>query len=298
MFIEIALGLHWLALIHFAGNAFLRTYQLLVSPSVLNYLVHHQYFHYQQPKQRPVSRLQASLHILAVKEWNLDGMMFRYLWRPFKWLGKQFNFLKNHVLAGILLIAGAGMLILRYAYPDAMTATGGILPLALMGAALGCVLFAFSFRGGADKAWLRLLMAHVLIMAAVLFNTAHIEPVEIILYGSGIVPAFLLGYFCLRKIRAIDGNISLSQFHGYVYEQPGTGFLFLLSAIGMLGFPVTAAFVGIDVLFTYIAPSQYGLITLIALCFIFIELAAIRIYCRVFLGPHKKNNHPVAFRSS
>ena len=36
MFIEIALGFHWLVLIHFAGNAFLRTYQLLVSPSVLN----------------------------------------------------------------------------------------------------------------------------------------------------------------------------------------------------------------------------------------------------------------------
>ncbi|HLG40792.1 MAG TPA: proton-conducting transporter membrane subunit, partial [Chitinophagaceae bacterium] len=50
MFIEIALGFHWLVLIHFAGNAFLRTYQLLVSPSVLNYLVHHQYFHYHPPK--------------------------------------------------------------------------------------------------------------------------------------------------------------------------------------------------------------------------------------------------------
>ena len=34
IFIEVALGLHILALIHFAGNAFLRTYQLQVSPSV------------------------------------------------------------------------------------------------------------------------------------------------------------------------------------------------------------------------------------------------------------------------
>ena len=51
MFIEVALGFHWLVLIHFAGNAFLRTYQLLVSPSVLNYLVHHQYFHYHPPQE-------------------------------------------------------------------------------------------------------------------------------------------------------------------------------------------------------------------------------------------------------
>ena len=39
IFIEVALGWHVLALVHFTGNAFLRTYQLLVSPSVLNYPV-------------------------------------------------------------------------------------------------------------------------------------------------------------------------------------------------------------------------------------------------------------------
>ena len=44
MFIEVALGWHVLALIHFAGNAFLRTYQLLVSPSVLNYSIHDMMF--------------------------------------------------------------------------------------------------------------------------------------------------------------------------------------------------------------------------------------------------------------
>ncbi|HKO80159.1 MAG TPA: proton-conducting transporter membrane subunit, partial [Chitinophagaceae bacterium] len=59
IFIEVALGLHILALIHFAGNAFLRTYQLLVSPSVLNYLVHHQYFHYHPPQEKSVSKLRA-----------------------------------------------------------------------------------------------------------------------------------------------------------------------------------------------------------------------------------------------
>ena len=44
IFIEIALGYHQLALVHFMGNAFFRTYQILVSPSVLNYLIHNQFF--------------------------------------------------------------------------------------------------------------------------------------------------------------------------------------------------------------------------------------------------------------
>jgi NADH-quinone oxidoreductase subunit L len=298
MFIEVALGFHWLVLLHFAGNAFLRTYQLLVSPSVLNYLVHHQYFHYLPPQQKPVSRFKASLHILSVKEWNLDGILFGYIWSPFKWLGKQFHFLKSGILAGILLTAGCCLLILRYAYPGTLPAANGVWPVVLAALAFVVILFAFAFRGPAVKAWLYLLTAHVFIMSAVLFNTTHAAPVEIIFYGSGVVPAFLLGYYCLRKIKAVDGDISLNQFHGYVYEQPATGFLFLLSAVGMLGFPVTAAFIGIDVLFTHIQSGQWGLIILTALSFLFIELAAIRIYCRIFLGPGKKLNHPVAFKSS
>ncbi|HRG38832.1 MAG TPA: hypothetical protein PK289_09895, partial [Bacteroidia bacterium] len=106
------------------------------------------------------------------------------------------------------------------------------------------------------------------------------------------------GFYCLKKIKAIDNDISLNQFHGYVYEQNTTGFLFLVSAMGILGFPLTAAFIGIDVLFTYVRSSQAVLIILMALCFIFIELSAFRILLRIFLGPHKKLNHPVAFRSS
>jgi hypothetical protein len=52
IFIEVALGFHTLALIHFTGNAFLRTYQLLVSPSVLSYLVHNQFYNFDPAKNK------------------------------------------------------------------------------------------------------------------------------------------------------------------------------------------------------------------------------------------------------
>ena len=108
----------------------------------------------------------------------------------------------------------------------------------------------------------------------------------------------MLGYYCLNKIKKIDNDISLNQFHGYVYEENTTGFLFLVAAMGMLGFPLTAAFIGIDVFFTYVHSNQMVLIILMALCLVFIELSAFRILLRIFLGPHKKLYHPVAFRSS
>jgi len=298
MFIEVAIGWHWLVLLHFAGNAFLRTYQLLVSPSVLNYLVHHQYFHYLAPVQKPVSKIKASLYMLGIKEWNLDSAMFAYLWSPFKWLGKQVQFLQSSVFIAVLFVAGLGFLTLGCFSPELIPSMDGALPIILMSIALAVILFAFTFRQSALKAWTYLLTAHLFIIAAVLFNAPHINAIEIIFYTSGIVPAFLLGYYCLQKIKAIDNDISLNQFHGYVYEQETTGLLFLFAAIGMLGFPVTAAFIGIDVLFTYVHHNQAVLITLLGLCLIFIELSAFRVLLRIFMGPHKKLNHPVAFRSS
>ena len=167
-----------------------------------------------------------------------------------------------------------------------------------MGIALAVILFAFTFRESAMKAWMYLLIAHVFIMASVIFNAPHINPIEIFFYASGVLPAFLLGYYCLQKIKAIDNDISLNQYHGYVYEQETTGLLFLFAAIGMVGFPITAAFIGIDVLFTYVHTGQALLIILMALCLLFIELSAFRILLRIFMGPHKKLNHPVAFRST
>jgi NADH-quinone oxidoreductase subunit L len=298
MFIEIALGFHWLVLVHFAGNAFLRTYQLLVSPSVLNYLVHHQFFHYVKPTQKVVSKIKASFYMLGIKEWNLDTIMFKYLWSPFKWIGKQLQFLQTTIFIAILAVSGVALLILGYTSKESIPSMNGALPIILMSIALMVILFAFSFRQSAIKAWIYLLTAHLFIIAAVIFNAPHINLIEIIFYASGVVVAFLLGYYCLQKIKAIDNDISLNQFHGYVYEQNTTGFLFLIAAMGMLGFPLTAAFIGIDVLFTYVHSNQIALIILMALCFIFIELSAFRILLRIFFGPHKKLNHPVAFRSS
>jgi NADH:ubiquinone oxidoreductase subunit 5 (subunit L)/multisubunit Na+/H+ antiporter MnhA subunit len=298
MFIEIALGFHWLVLIHFAGNAFLRTYQLLVSPSVLNYLVHHQFFHYVKPTQKIVSKIKASIYMLGIKEWNLDTIMFKYLWSPFKWIGKKLQFLQSNIFIAILTLVGVALLILGYTSQDSIPSFDGALPIILMSIALMVILFAFSFRKSAIKAWIYLITAHLFIMAAVLFNAPHINLIEIVFYASGVLLAFILGYYCLQKIKAIDNDISLNQFHGYVYEQNTTGFLFLVSAMGMLGFPLTAAFIGIDVLFTYVHSNQIALIILMALCFIFIELSAFRILLRIFFGPHKKLNHPVAFRSS
>jgi len=298
IFIEIALGWHVLALIHFTGNAFLRTYQLLVSPSVLNYLIHHQYFHYHPPQEKSISKMHAAVYMLGIKEWNLDSIMYKYLWHPFKGIGTKIQFLQSQVAAIITTLTGIVALTISIIRPEFMLPGHPTISVISLAIAFAIILFTFSYRGSALKAWAYLLLAHVFIIAGISNNTVHINTIEIIFYASGIGLAFILGFYCLKRTEAIDNDIVLNNFHGYVYEEKITALLFLVAAIGMLGFPITAAFIGIDVLFTYVGDSQAVLIGLLALCLLFIELAAIRIFLRIFLGQHKKLHHPVAFRSS
>ena len=298
MFIEIALGFHWLVLIHFAGNAFLRTYQLLVSPSVLNYLVHHQYFHYHPPQNKVVGKLKAAIYILAVKEWNLDTFMFKYVWSPFKWIGRQLKALGSALATVLFLILGLTSVFFSHSSLDFFNENSYVLAVCLLSIALLLLLFAFSSRGPALNAWFYIFLAQTFIFSGALINASDVHQGEVIFYASGITVSFLLGLYCLYKTRAVDDDIMLDKHHGYVYENKVTAVLFLLAAIGLLGFPITAAFIGIDVFFTYIESGQAVLITLLALCLIFVELAAIRIFLRIYMGPHKKLYHPVAFRSS
>ena len=165
-------------------------------------------------------------------------------------------------------------------------------------AALLIILCSFSSRKSSRVAWGNLWIAHVFIICAIVKNTGVLNWQQVAMYASGVTVASIVGSICLYKIKKIDSDISLNNYHGYVYEQKNTAFIFLLSALGLLGFPITAAFIGIDVFFTHIGANQYALIALLALSFLFIELAAIRIYLRIFLGLHKKLDHPVAFRSS
>ena len=95
IFIELSLGLEILALIHFAGNAFLRTYQLLVSPSTVSYLIREQFYNF---VPRPTSiedsfskKLKYSFYIISLKEFNLDTLIY-WMWRPLKIMGRSLNF--------------------------------------------------------------------------------------------------------------------------------------------------------------------------------------------------------------
>jgi len=107
MFIEVSLGWYSLAIVHFVGNALLRSHQLLISPSILSYKIHHQFFHFIQPKKQGSSsfwqKIKLSIYILSIKEFNLDGFMYRSLWNPLKKIGNLFNFMTFKMTLGMII---------------------------------------------------------------------------------------------------------------------------------------------------------------------------------------------------
>jgi len=298
IFIEIALGWENVALVHIVGNAFLRTYQLLISPSIVSYKIREQQYELQEAvlQKSAFDRWVDRYYMLSLKEWNLDNALFKWLWNPLKKIGrgwKVLNFSYIFWLMAFILLFG---LILR-AY-EALLPTEVKQRLPFFFALWGFLMAvkAFTERDSVRKSLTLVMLNHASISLALSFN-AHFDNAHHIWYLSGILLAWALGYWLLTRMRKTEW-ISLDNFYGHIYEYPKTGFVFLLVCLGLSGFPITPSFVGEDLIFSHIELNQFGLAFFTAFSLVINGLATMRIYARVFLGPHVKNYHQIAKRSS
>ncbi|CAG5004017.1 NAD(P)H-quinone oxidoreductase subunit 2, chloroplastic [Dyadobacter sp. CECT 9275] len=301
IFMEIALGLQNLALFHFAGNAFLRTYQLLASPSVVSYLIREQFYSF-SPKAATIEtsfpkRLRHTLYILCLKEWNLDSFQFRYFWNPLKTAGKKLRFLTFKRVIIIFIPVCLAVLFWTYNQAAIPPQIKAYLPVTFSFIGLLMVLKSFTERLSSRISWLLVIINHFWVALSVLVNeNVGFEPMY--LYLSGVVVSGILGYLCLNRLYTLERDISLDQFHGHSYKHPKMALVFLLCCLGLSGFPITPTFIGEALLFSYIREDQIVLASLTALSLITDGLAILRIYARVFLGPPVKSLDGMAYRSS
>ncbi len=301
IFIEVALGLETLALFHFVGNAFLRTYQLLVSPSVVSYMIREQFYSF-VPKNKTIEdslpkRIEYSLYMLSLKEFNLEKVMNSLLWKPLKFIGKAFDFLNLKSIT-ILFVPMFLIGILLYEFKELFTSNiTENLPEFFAFIGLICVFKSFSERKSPFLAWVLIVMNHFWIALAILFND-KIDYIEVSVYLIGVVIAGLVGYIALLQLKRMEENISLNQYLGHVYEHPKFAFFFLMAVLGVTGFPITTTFVGEDLLFSHIESNQVVLAFFIAISFVVSGIAGVRIYTRLFLGPHIKTYHELPYKSS
>lgn len=301
IFIEVAAGFETLALFHIAGNAFLRTYQLLVSPSVVAYLIREQFYNF-VPRKHTIEdslpkRLEYSFYLLCLKEWNLDSLMYQYLWNPLKAVGRKLNFLTVGSALTIFFIlypTGLALLLMEEVIPPHIHF---MLPVIFAFIGVVMVFKSFSERWDVKLSWTLVLMNHFWIALAVSFNE-HYDFNETILYLSGITVCGIVGFICVMKIQNRESDISLDRFHGHVQKHPVVGFIFLLACLGISGFPITPTFIGEDLIFSHIHEDQLLLAFFVSLSLIVDALSVMRIYARLFMGPHMQAKDGVAFRSS
>jgi NADH:ubiquinone oxidoreductase subunit 5 (subunit L)/multisubunit Na+/H+ antiporter MnhA subunit len=301
IFIEIALGLETIALVHVAGNAFLRTYQLLVSPSVVAYKIREQFYNY-VPRIKNIEdtlpkRFEYSLYILSLKEWNLDSLMYKYMWNPLKRLGGRWSFLtfKNvYIFFALTFLTGLFFAI----NPSFVSAKWKhYFPLIFGFIGLLMVIKAFTERASVRLSWSLILTNHLGIALAISFNE-HFDVSHHVWYLSGVLISGIVGYICIQRMRKLENWVSLDKFYGHSYEHPRIALIFLIACLGVAGFPITPTFIGEDLIFSHIHQDQILLAFFVSLSLIINGLAAIRIYARIFLGPHVKTYHGVAKRSS
>ncbi|MCZ2356191.1 MAG: hypothetical protein LC115_05795 [Bacteroidia bacterium] len=285
MFIEVALGWHTLALLHFAGNAFLRTYQLLVSPSVVSYLIQEQIYHFVPGSGTQTGKIRDTLYLLSLKEWNMDYFMTNRVFRFLKRRGKLLSFLtpKNVLYYFFpIYVTGFGL----YFFQDILS------PLILeflppVFALLGLVMVLRSFAENEHPrlAWFLILFNHISLALAVSFNK-QIDFHETVIFFSGVVPAGIIGLICLNKLKKAEPeSFDLEGYSGHIVKHQTLAFVFLLAALGLIGFPITPTFIGEDLLISHIYEHQFVLGMLVALSFVVSGISLIRIYARLFLGP-------------
>lgn len=301
IFIEIALGYHALALIHFAGNAFLRTYQLLVSPSVVSYMIREQFYnfvprHYVN-RNSIFKRIEYSIYLLCLKEFHLDNFVFSFFWNPLKWCGRKLNVFSGKNIVVFFVVTFSFGLICVFNQEFIPKEIYKYLPVFFSLLGLLMLLKSFSERKDFLLSWGLVIVMHLYRSLAISLN-GDINTNEIILYLSGVIISGVLGYACLNELKSHEQEITLSRFQGHSYEHPKFAFIFLLACLGLMAFPMTPTFIGVELILTHIHEDQVSLIIFTALSYVMSGLSLIRIYARIFLGPHVKTYHATPYRSS
>ncbi len=301
MFIELAAGLHWLVLVHFVSNAALRTYQLLISPSAVSYLVHDQFFYFVPPahkiKNTLLGKLRATAYVLGIKEWNMNTFMSHYLWAPFKSAGRLVAFLDKKrfqavVLALFLAAAGvASFMSLSDSAALAVSTVAGVVALLLYARA-------FTTKASATLCWNLIMLGH-LFGALFLGLASGGSWKHVAMYGAGVVLAFALGHLCLWYVRVRGGeSLTLRDYNGVIHPFRKVGHLFFVVCLLFMAFPISPSFLAQDILLSGIATGHAVQIALFVVAYLIMGVSVMRLYIKVFFGSHRSNHHEIAYRSS
>lgn len=281
MYLELALGLSQLVMVHLVCHALYRCFQLLVSPSIVansqglsNKLI------VQRLRQRrswaealPLS-WQRTLYTLAMTDFSMD-----LSWRGFRFLGWRGI---HRRLLGVLQNRGVvwGAFLLPFA------CAFGPIPISPASLALvlgGCGVF-FALKAALQtRAPLRMIGFHtlalVLCAVAVFVHRIPGSPSPEA-YFLPLSPFVVLAFVIAYRFRRFD----LSAYQAQGTEFRGSARVFLLCFFVLSGMPVTPAFVGEDMLLEDLLQLSVPLTVLVSTVLMLAGPVYVIVYTRLFMG--------------
>lgn len=299
MFIEIAAGLYWLALIHFVCNALLRMYQLLISPSVVGYLVHDQFFRFVLPTQKIkntfTGRVRATLYVLGIKEWNMNTAMNQFIWRPLKFIGRMCAFLDAAKVQLFALFVFTGALLTTLLTDVFATVQYPAYVVAIVGVVL--YIRAYTTKNTAQVCW-NLIMLGNLFSMLFLVLASNASWGYALLYLAGVAVAFIAGHMCLHYLGKKGQSTSLRSYQGSIFAFKKLGHVFFIVCLLFIAFPISPSFLAQEALIGYIPVDHALQIALFCAAYVLVGISAMRLYTKIFFGPHKTGHHEIAYKSS
>lgn len=295
MFMELALGLETLVLFHFLGNAFLRCYQLLVSPSIVAHLLRVEgaadmgldIRNHAVARSLPATLrdtlpdvLQNTLQVLSLQEFNLETWVRALLWDPLSRMGAAViavNFWhKLFITVAVFGVSWLGV-------------AGGVFQTEhlMIPAALGMTLASLSAYGqrhNVYRVWNSVGLSGLLAGASTLFVSEEARG-DVELFLAGILPAWLLGLWVLSLMLKQEGYAQTPfAYRAMAERKPVLSLLLFLSFLGLVSFPITPAFIGEDLLLYHLSGHHAWAVPLIALSFVLNGIATAKVFQRLCLG--------------
>ena len=118
------------------------------------------------------------------------------------------------------------------------------------------------------------------------------------MYGAGVALAYVVGHVCLWYLQAKGESAVLSDYHGVVYAFKKLGHIFFIMCLLFMAFPISPSFLAQDILLSYIPGNHVFQIVLFCVAYLIAGVSVMRLYTKVFFGPHRMSHHEIAYKSS
>lgn len=305
MLVELSMGLSTIALFHMVGNAFLRCFQLLVSPSILTTHLHMQsavrtfgglsrfsLVSYIPKKWMP------ALYVFAINDGFFEVALKKIFVNPTMWMARLCN---NLVYAEVPRFFKSMIMPSKNDMPAQSGTTFRSFTPTVFALSFG-VLLDLVFRSYEVVHLFSMIVALLLAMASLGEQKHAIRALALAVFGNlfaflsvtsskggllyliGLLTSALVAFEALRYIgkrREID---DLTNFSGLYQQFPLAGTMLLLGSLGIVSFPISSTFYGEDVLLSLSIGSGIHFLIFFQIIFIVSGVTVIRTFSRVMLG--------------